>query len=354
MVKSIMTTNNQQTNRRVALLIEGNFDDVEVLVATTALQQGQANVMALGSRKQVQYAGLEGAVLVTSDATTTETLPDGFDAIIIPGGMAPDVMRTNMKTVRFVQRAFQLNKLIAAIGHGAQVLIEGDLLQGKRATGFRSIRKDMQHAGAQYVDEPLVIDGPLMTIRRPCDLPILMTALLRRLALTIPGIVLPDENDRHAEWWKLAEGWGGSSRAQIIDALNHALEGENYALQMCEQHAQKASVEGVRTVFQEICVDAQHHIQLLTARLTELGAVASPPVSDGTAEAQKEWAQSHDPVAVLLDVLDHLQARIVTTYNFRNSLTDPQTVDIFDEMEVNLARNERHLADLYHRAVSSS
>jgi hypothetical protein len=53
-------------------------------------------------------------------------------------------------------------------------------------------------------------------------------------------------------------------------------------------------------------------------------------------------------VAVLLNVLDHLQARIVTIYNFRNSLTDPQTVDIFDEMEVNLARNERHLTDLYH------
>jgi protease I len=344
-----MATDNQPAGRRVALLIESHYGGIEHRVVTTALRQGQAAFKVLGSRRNAQYVAVEGLASVTSDATTTETLPDAFDAIILLGGRAPDIMRTNMNTVRFVQRAYGLNIPIAAIGHAPQVLIEGDLLQDKRATGFRAIRKDMQHAGAHYIHEALVTDGPLMTIRRPGDLPILMTALLRRLALTIPGIELPAEDDRSAQWWKLAERWGGSSRAQIIEALNHSLRGENYALQMCEQHLQKAAADDIRGIFQEMCTAARSHIQLLTARLAELEAEAAPPVAGAAAEARHDWAQLHDSQGVLLRVLDHLQARVIAAYAYSNSLTDPQTVGIFDEMEVNLARNEHHLADLFHR-----
>src|SRR3712207_409828 len=109
--------------------------------------------------------------------------------------MAPDRMRTNMKTVRFVQQAFGQGKLVAAVCHGPQVLIEGDLLRGKRATGFRAIRKDMQNAGADYTDEPIVADGNLITSRRPSDLPIFTAAILRRLNLTLRNVALPDEGD---------------------------------------------------------------------------------------------------------------------------------------------------------------
>src|SRR5205085_7385417 len=187
-----------------------------------------------------------GRASIMSSAAATEALPDAFDAVVSPGGTGQDIMHTNMKTVHFVQRAMQQAKLVAAIGHGPQVLLEGDLLRGRRATGFRSIRKDMQNAGASYAHEPVVIDDNLITSRRPGDLPIFVTVLLHRLGLTIQGISLPDENDHHAEWWKLAEAWGGSSKAEIVEALNEALAGEKYALDMCRQHAQKASDEALR------------------------------------------------------------------------------------------------------------
>ena len=344
-----MTTREQNSTKRIAIFIESNFQDTEFLVPYTGLRQAGADVVVLGSRKHVAYAGEQGRTSITSDATTTEKLPDAFDAVIIPGGTAPDIMRTDMKTVHFVQRAIQQGKLVAAIGHGPQVLVEGDLLRGRRATGFRSIRKDMQNAGASYAHEPVVIDDNLITSRRPGDLPILVTALLHRLGLTIQGISLPDENDRHAEWWKLAEAWGGSSKAEIVAALSEALASEKYALDMCRQHAQKASDEALRAAFQAVCTDAEHHIQLLTARLSELGAAASPPFADGAAAAVKDWSQSHDSMMVLLDVLDHLQARIVAIYRLCNTTTDPAATDIFDQIEVDLARSEQHLADLYHQ-----
>jgi hypothetical protein len=94
-------------------------------------------------------------------------MASAFDAVIIPGGMAPDKMRRNPNTVGFVQDAMQQGKLVAAVCHGPQVLIEGDLLRGKQATGFIAIRKDMINAGANYIDEPLVIDGNLITSRQP-------------------------------------------------------------------------------------------------------------------------------------------------------------------------------------------
>src|ERR1051325_6038377 len=177
-----------------------------------------------------EYAGKQGKASIKPDGTTTEARAEDFDAVVIPGGMAPDKMRTNMKTVRFVQDAVEQNKLVAAVCHGPQVLIEGDLLKGKRATGFRAIRKDMQNAGADYVNEPLVSEGNLIPSRRPSDVPIFTAAILRRLGLTMEGKELPDTSNVNADWLTLAEEWGGSSRSEVVDALNTAIRGERYAV----------------------------------------------------------------------------------------------------------------------------
>ena len=124
------------------------------------------------------YTGKQGKAIHQSRRDDDGSARRDFDAVVIPGGMAPDTMRTNMKTVRFVQDAVEQGKLVAAICHGPQVLIEGDFLKGRRATGFRAIRKDMQNAGANYVDEPLVVDGNIITSRSPSDLPIFTAAIL--------------------------------------------------------------------------------------------------------------------------------------------------------------------------------
>ncbi|MBD0325484.1 MAG: type 1 glutamine amidotransferase, partial [Pyrinomonadaceae bacterium] len=136
----------EKRKKRVAILVEKNFEDSEFQIPYNALQAAGAEVTVLGSRMNEEYAGKQGKVSIKPDGTTTEARAEDFDAVVIPGGTAPDTMRTNMKTVRFVQQAVEQNKLVAAVCHGPQLLIEGDLLRGRRATGFRAIRKDMQNA----------------------------------------------------------------------------------------------------------------------------------------------------------------------------------------------------------------
>src|SRR5918992_4827312 len=156
-----MATNGAERAKRVAILIEQHVEDSEFSVPYNALRAAGAEVTVLGSRVNETYQGKQLKLSMKADATTTDALAEDFDAVVIPGGMAPDKMRTNMKTVRFVQDAAERGKLVAAICHGPQVLIEGELLNGKRATGFRAIRKDLENAGALYENVPLVADGQL-------------------------------------------------------------------------------------------------------------------------------------------------------------------------------------------------
>jgi protease I len=244
-------TASQQT-KKVAILVEKNFEDSEFQIPYNALKAAGAEVSVLGSRMNETYKGKQGKASIEPDGTTTEALARDFDAVVIPGGMAPDTMRTNMKTVRFVQDAFAQGKLVAAVCHGPQVLIEGDLLKGKRATGFRAIRKDMQNAGAQYVDEPVVTDGNLITSRRPSDVPIFTAAILRHLGLSIEDKELPDASSKDADWLTLGEEWGGSSKSEVVDGINTAIRGERYAVSAFEHYAEKASDAELRPILNEI------------------------------------------------------------------------------------------------------
>ncbi|HEY0545010.1 MAG TPA: DJ-1/PfpI/YhbO family deglycase/protease [Pyrinomonadaceae bacterium] len=334
--------------KKVAILVEKNFEDSEFQIPYTALQEAGAEVTVLGSRVNETYAGKQGKVTIKPDATTTEMRAADFDAVVIPGGMAPDTMRTNMKTVRFVSDAIEQGKLVAAVCHGPQVLIEGDLLKGRRATGFRAIRKDMQNAGARFEDAPLVVDGQLITSRRPGDLPIFTAAILRRLDLSIKDTVLPDENNLDADWWQLGEAWGGSSKAEIVDGINTAIRGEQYALRAFEHYAEKATEAGLRSIFSEIRATKEQHISRLESRLAALGGQKTLQSEGSGAWATfKSWLQSSDDVSVLRRALGDLQTGVVDTYNLRNSLTDPVTVAIFDEMEITLAEQEQQVAELY-------
>jgi protease I len=345
-----MTAENRA--KKVAILVEKSFEDSEFQIPYTALQEAGAEVVVLGSRMNEKYTGKQGKVSIEPDGTTTEALAEDFDAVVIPGGMAPDTMRTNMKTVRFAQDAVRQNKLVAAVCHGPQVLIEGDLLKGRRATGFRAIRKDMQNAGANFTDEPLVVDGNLITSRRPGDLPIFTTAILRRLGVSPKETVLPDENEPDAEWWKLAEKWGGSSKSEIVDALNTAIRGERYAMEAFEHYAEKASDEELRAAFKEISATKQRHVGMLEARLSALGEQETfQAAGSGAWATLKSWLQSSNDMSLLRRALGDLQTGVVDTYNLGNKLTDPTTVAIFDQIEVDIAEHEQRVADLYHARV---
>jgi deglycase len=343
-----MTAQQSSSTKKIAILIEKNFEDSEFTIPYNALKAAGAEVSVLGSRMNETYAGKQGKASIKPDGTTTESRAEDFDAVIIPGGMAPDTMRTNMKTVRFVQDAVEQGKLVAAVCHGPQLLIEGDLLKGKRSTGFRAIRKDMQNAGADYVDEPLAVDGQLLTSRRPSDLPIFTTAILRRLGLKNEN-ELPVESSSEAEWWKLAEEWGGSAKSEIVDGLNTAIRGERYAVTAFEHYAEKATDAEIRSLLNEIRATKQAHIQKLETRLSELGEKESfQAAGSGAWATLKSWLQSNSDVAILQRALGDLQTGVVDTNNLLNSLTDPATAAIFDKMEEDIAKHEQRVADLYH------
>ena len=347
-----MTANNQ--TKKIAILVEKNFEDSEFQIPYNALKAAGAEVTVLGSRMNETYAGKQGKASIKPDATTTEARARDFDAVIIPGGMAPDTMRTNMKTVRFVQDAVEQGKLVAAVCHGPQVLIEGDLLKGKRATGFRAIRKDMQNAGANYADEPLVVDGQLITSRRPSDVPIFTAAILKRLNLKVEDTQLPEETNLNADWWQLGEEWGGSSKSEIVDAINTAIRGERYGVTAFEHYAEKTGETELRAVYNEIRETKQAHIQQLEARLAGLGEKESfQAAGSGAWATLKSWLQSNDDLATLQRALGDLQTGVVDTTNLLNSLTDPVTASIFDEMEENIARDEQRVADLYHARTNT-
>lgn len=340
----------QGSAKRIAILIEQKVEDAEFQIPFTALQKAGADVVVLGSRMNEEYKGKQGKLSVKPDGTTAEARAQDFDAVIIPGGMAPDVMRTNLKTVRFVQDAMQHGILVAAVCHGPQLLIEGDLLQGKRVTGFKAIRKDLQNAGAECLDQPLVVDGNLLTSRRPGDLPIFTTAILKRLGLTVPDTTLPDETNLDAGWWKLGEEWGGSTKREIVSAINTAIAGERYGLEAFEHYAENATDEAMHRAFVSICDTKKHHIQLLEDRLRVLDETQSLQAkASGAYATLKNWLQANQTDAsILRRALGDLQTGVVDVFNLRNLLTDPATVAIFDQMEVNLAEDEQRVADLYH------
>lgn len=223
------------------------------------------------------------------------------------------------------------------------------MLKGVRATGFRAVRKDMQNAGAEFVDAPLVVDDNLITSRRPGDLPIFVTAILTSLGLAIADTTLPEISDQDAGWWKLGEEWGGSSKGEIISALNTAIAGERYGLETFEHYANNALDTALRELFQEIRTHKQQHLQLLEDRLKVLGETPSLQANASGAYANLKtlFQTSQNETDILRRALGDLQTGVVDTYNLRNKLTDPATVAIFDVMEVTLAEDERRIADRY-------
>ncbi|MGC1393832.1 MAG: DJ-1/PfpI/YhbO family deglycase/protease [Coleofasciculaceae cyanobacterium] len=341
-----------QNSKRVAILVDQKFEDSEFQIPYKALQQAGAKVTVLGSRMNEKYQGKEGQVSIKPDGTFTEASPADFDAVVIPGGMAPDTMRTNANAVKFVQEAMDLGILVAAVCHGPQMLIEGNLLKGKNATGFVAIRKDMINAGANYQDESLVVDGNLITSRQPGDLAIFSTAILSRLGLNIPEQVLPNETDLSAQWWQLAEAWGGNSKKEIVDALNTAIAGEKYGKKAFEQYAERTSDEELRSLLQEMLANKQHHIQMLENRLQELDASESISASAADIYASlKDLLHSSDNLSILRRALGDIQTGVVDIFNLRKQYTDPTSTAIFTLIETNLAKSEQRLAKLYHERI---
>ena len=166
--------------KRVIILAEEMYNDLEFWYPYYRLKEAGAEVVVVGSGSAEEYAGKSG-ILCRPDAIASEVSTADFDGIIIPGGYAPDYMRRHPSMVKLVKDLFDAGKVVAAICHAGWLLASAEILQGRTVTSFFAIKDDLVHAGAQWVDQEVVVDGNLITSRRPDDLPAFMQAVLKAL-----------------------------------------------------------------------------------------------------------------------------------------------------------------------------
>jgi protease I len=165
--------------KRIALLVAPQFRDEEVFEPIDYLNQLGAEVVVLGLSKGPVRGKLGGSI--EPDRRLRDANPEDFDALILPGGQAPEVLRLDPFVLEFVKAFDRQGGVVAAICHGPQVLISADLLRGRRATCYKGIRDDVILAGALYEDSAVVEDGHLITSRAPADLPFFHEAIRNAL-----------------------------------------------------------------------------------------------------------------------------------------------------------------------------
>jgi protease I len=170
---------NLDIQARVAVLVEDLFEDLELWYPVLRLREAGAQVTLIGLSPKL-YHGKHG---LTADPSTTidDVKAQDFDALIIPGGYAPDRLRRNPAVLSFVKTMDQQGSVIGFICHAGWVLISAGILSGRRVTSYHSIRDDMINAGAEWIDAPVVVDGHLISSRNPSDLPQFLPAILTAL-----------------------------------------------------------------------------------------------------------------------------------------------------------------------------
>jgi len=166
--------------KRVAILAENLYQEMELWVPYYRLKEAGAAVKVIGTGSAKSYTSKHGYP-VAVDAAADEVKAKEFDAVVIPGGYAPDLMRRSTAMVGLVREAFQQGKVVAAICHAGWMLCSAGILKGKTATCFHAIKDDMVNAGARYVDEEVVVDGNLITSRKPDDLPAFCREIVKAL-----------------------------------------------------------------------------------------------------------------------------------------------------------------------------
>jgi protease I len=167
------------SGRRIALLVEQEFEDSELTGPLDALRAAGATVVLVGPTANSDYTGKKLGTVVTSELAAGSARPSDFDALVIPGGHAPDKMRMRHAMVDFTREMMDAGKPVAAICHGPQVLISANALRGRTLTCWPSIAVDVKNAGGMYVDKPVVEDGNLITSRKPDDIPLFNDAIIR-------------------------------------------------------------------------------------------------------------------------------------------------------------------------------
>lgn len=169
------------SGKRIAMLVDQMYQEMEVWVPLYRLQEVGADVITVGAQAGHSYPSKLGYPC-KAERSYDDVRADDFDGVIVPGGFAPDYIRRHEKALALVSDIHRQGKLVAAICHGPAVLCSTNVLRGKRATCFFAIKHDVINAGARYEDAEVVVDGNLVTARKPDDLPAFNRACLDVLA----------------------------------------------------------------------------------------------------------------------------------------------------------------------------
>ncbi len=164
----------------VAILVEEQYQVLEVWYPLLRLREAQIPVLTVGSGSREIYPSKEGYP-VKVDRSVELVKPEDFSAVIIPGGWAPDFLRRYPAMVEFVRKIYDQKGVVAAICHGGWMLVSAGICRGHKATCFFAIKDDIIAAGASYADQEVVVDRNLITARKPEDLPAFMKAIINGL-----------------------------------------------------------------------------------------------------------------------------------------------------------------------------
>ncbi len=168
--------------KKIAILVADLYEELELWYPLLRLREEGADVFVVGTGEKDVYHGKYGYP-VEAEATVAGLSAEDLDAVIIPGGYAPDLMRRSAALLDLVRRAVKAERVVAAICHGGWVLASAGVLSGRKVTGFVSIKDDLIHAGARYYDRTVVVDGNLITSRFPDDLPAFCQAIIAALVV---------------------------------------------------------------------------------------------------------------------------------------------------------------------------
>ncbi|OLS35403.1 type 1 glutamine amidotransferase domain-containing protein [Bacillus sp. MRMR6] len=166
---------------KVAFLVASDFEDSELKNPYEAIKEAGHEAVIVGTEKGILCEGKQKTVTYTTELAASEANAADFDAVVIPGGSAPEELRVNEGVVSFVKDLNQNSKVVAGICHGPQVMISADILAGKTLTCYIGIRDDVMNSGAHYIDEEVVVSQNIITSRTPKDEPAFIRELLAKL-----------------------------------------------------------------------------------------------------------------------------------------------------------------------------
>lgn len=170
----------QLEGKKIAVLVDQMYQELEVWYPYYRFVEAGAVVELVGPAAGEEYPSKLGYP-AKAERAAGQVKGSDYDAIVVPGGFAPDFMRRTPAMIDFAQQAVDADKVIAAICHGLWLLCSTNVLRGKRATCFMAVKDDIINAGAQYIDAECVVDGKLITSRKPDDLPAFCQAIGKAL-----------------------------------------------------------------------------------------------------------------------------------------------------------------------------